>query len=372
MHEENLNTPEDSGSQAEKAPQTNQPEARKKRSRYVRRYPRRRAKSQTAVPLEEKDSGPAVTAESEAGDQDKATKDKATKEDTSQDNMPDIISGLKIHPAGEGIRELKFPGLDAAQARKNLVQYVRDQREHSGCKNAVLRLDGGLDSSVVAGLLTEAMGSKHVHLVYFIQSDRHSMEHARAVLAARCLGCYLEIRDIRPPVDKVLAGHGAVSETRKMQFAARAGMATLYDIAETKEARVVGGLNKTKWLLGYGITHGDLAYDFNLLGGLYRSQVLELAKALHVPKEILEKAKQTHLADVLPKEKPADLDWEEVDYYLYQMVDVRLALSYVYTLGADKEKLSWIYRRLRDTADKRQLPHAPEMVSVYMPGRWKK
>ncbi len=130
MHEENLNTPEASNSPAGEAPQTNRPEERKKRSRYVRRYPRQRAKSQPAVSLEEKASEPAVGAGNEAGDQ-----DKTIKKVTSSEGMPDTISGLKIHPSGEGIRELKFPGLDAAQTRKNLVQYVREQRDYSGSKN---------------------------------------------------------------------------------------------------------------------------------------------------------------------------------------------------------------------------------------------
>ncbi len=365
MHDENLKPAENSGSPAAEAPQATQPEVRKKRSRHARRYPRRGPKSQPAATLEEKAARPVAAAESGAGDQ-----DKTMKEDIPSDNMPDTISGLKIHPSGEGMRELKFPGLDTAQSRKSLVQYVREQMEHSGTKNVVLRLDGELNSSVVAGLLTEAMGSKHVHLAYFIQSDQNTMERSRAVLAARCLRCYLEIRDIRQPVEKALAGRGEVSETRRIKFTARERMANLYDFAETKEARVAGSLNKTEWLLGQGVLYGDLAHDFNLLGDLYRSQVLELAKALNVPKDILEKAKQTHLADMLPVQKPADLDWEEADYYLYQIVDIRLALSYVHALGADREKLGWIYRRLRDTAAKRQMPPVAEAVATYVPKSW--
>lgn len=266
-----------------------------------------------------------------------------------------------------GIKSLKFPGLDAGQVRSRLLTFIRETMEHAGQPKVVLGLSGGVDSAVVASLLVEALGRDRVCLVFFIEADKTGYERSRADLVARLLKCQLEIQDLRSSVKAFGAKPGTSSDRSGRDRLARARMAALYTLAEARQALVAGSVNKTKRWLGAATPHGDLAYDFNPIGDLYQTQIAELARTLRVPKPVLERARTIPFGYQVGSHQKPEAAWREVDYYLYQMLDVKLSLSHLQKIGVNPEKLRWLYQRVRSSTGHRQTAPSADLQATYVP-----
>jgi NAD+ synthase len=60
----------------------------------------------------------------------------------------------------------KVLGFDESAIADYLIEFLRDEIEKVGFKKAVLGLSGGIDSSLVAYLLKEALGKDNVYAIY--------------------------------------------------------------------------------------------------------------------------------------------------------------------------------------------------------------
>ncbi|MCK5242858.1 NAD(+) synthase [bacterium] len=266
-----------------------------------------------------------------------------------------------------GLKGLKFPGIDASRMKKHLVQAIREKMDEQGKSKVVLGISGGLDSAVTAGIIIEALGRDKVNLVHCIEADRSSLLRSRADAVAQALRCPLEMTDLRPILKVVFVAKPNVTPAARKRRIARERMAALHDIAGAKDALVLGSLNKTKSILGFGTEHGDMAYVFNPLGDLYQSQVLDLARYLKIPRSILENVLRVYDPDGKLWDQDIERLWKELDYYLYQIVDVRISLAHLQKLGMQEEKLFWIYQRIRDSAFQRAQPPVIIAADVYIP-----
>jgi NAD+ synthase len=261
---------------------------------------------------------------------------------------------------------LKFPGLDTGKARKVLLQFLRDEMERRGAQKIVVGVSGGMNSAVSAGLAVEALGRDHVTLIHLVEQDKGSQARSHADLVARCLQSPLEIMDQRSHLNMLPRHHDALLPHQKNRLR-RERAAALYEVCEAHPGQVLlGSLDKTQWLLGFGVEGGNLEYAFNPLGDLYHHQVRELARAMGVPREILDQDTKAELSNEIAADAKPGWTWEEMDYYLYQMVDAKIALSYLLFLGLDEEKLRWVYRRLRDTAHQRKMAPVADALSAYV------
>lgn len=93
-------------------------------------------------------------------------------------------------------------------------------------------------------------------------------------------------------------------------------MSMLYFHAERLHAAVVGTPNKHEVEQGFFVKHGDGAADIMPIGGLYKTQVYQLANFLGVPAEII---KRTPTTDTYTAEQTQ----EEFFYQLpFEMMDL--------------------------------------------------
>lgn len=90
-------------------------------------------------------------------------------------------------------------------------------------------------------------------------------------------------------------------------------MCLLYDASANYNFLVIGSSNKSELMLGYGTIYGDLAYAFNPLGDLYKSELYELGAYLQIDESIL---KKPPTADLWPNQS----DEEEIGYS-YSKID---------------------------------------------------
>lgn len=71
-------------------------------------------------------------------------------------------------------------------------------------------------------------------------------------------------------------------------IASRLRINLIYAIAKEKNALVLGTSNRTEFLQGYATKYGTpISCDFGILDDLYKTDILEIAAAIGVPKEIL-------------------------------------------------------------------------------------
>jgi NAD+ synthase len=255
--------------------------------------------------------------------------------------------------------------IDADVARRVIAGFIRGQLAQAGFERTVLGLSGGIDSALVAFLVSEAIGAERLHCVlmpYRTSSDA-SRTDAKAVVDA--LGCSSETVEISAMVDGFFGERGRpgasgepdeATPLRRGNFMARMRMAVLYDRSVTWGGLVVGTGNKTESLIGYTTLFGDSACAFNPIGDLYKSQVRQLAAAVGVPTPIIVKAPSADLWPGQTDESEAGFSYPVLDRVLYWRVDRRRNLDEMVAMGFDPALIERVDRLVATSEFKRQVP----------------
>jgi len=256
---------------------------------------------------------------------------------------------------------LKRLEINTDLVRKLLVQFIREHTKKQGFSRVVIGLSGGLDSTVVAFLATEALGEKACTGVLLPHkvSDSASLEDARRVAVK--LGIRTREVDITPLVDPFVKTFPKISQLQLGNVMARCRMIVLYQISAEEKALVAGTSNKSEILMGYGTLYGDLAYAFNPLGDLYKTQVRTLAVALGVPEGIRNKVPSADLWARQSDEGELGLTYAEADRLLVRWMDGRYTREELIAEGFDAEFTDRIMKLVISQQFKRTLPTIPKL-----------
>lgn len=247
--------------------------------------------------------------------------------------------------------------IDTAVVTEILLGFIRDEVGKVGFDRVVLGLSGGIDSALVAALAARALGPGQVVPVImpYRSSSPESEADARTVASQLGLVDPLVV-DISPQVDAYFDRFPDADRGRRGNKMARERMSVLYDLSWAHRALVIGTSNKTELLLGYGTVHGDMAHALNPLGDLYKTQVFAMARALELPRRVVEKPPSADLWEGQSDEQELGFQYAVVDMLLYHMVDERRTRDELRALGFDDEFIDLVGRRLRDNQYKRRLP----------------
>ncbi len=255
------------------------------------------------------------------------------------------------------------PGLEIDQeiVHETLVEFVKVQMSKTGRKKAVFGLSGGLDSVVLAYILTEALGSDNVlaAILPYHGTDPESLEDAKNVQDILSLQCVTI--DITPMVNEcqsaLLAATGEEPDKVRLgNIMARQRMILLYDLSAVTEGLVIGTSNKTELLLGYGTLHGDLAFAFDPLGDLYKTQVRSYARYLGVPEKIVAKPPSADFWPGQTDEGDLGFAYDDLDKLLYLMVDGRRSKQELLKIGFDRDFIDTVKSRIRRNKFKTKMP----------------
>jgi NAD+ synthase len=241
-------------------------------------------------------------------------------------------------------------------ARSILTGFLRTEITRMGFERALIGLSGGLDSALSCFLAAEALGPENVLAVRmpYKSSSPDSMADAQRVIDKT--GVPSLTIAITPMVDPLFEHFPDITDRRKGNIMARERMVVLYDQSEAFRGLVVGTGNKTEILLGYTTLYGDSASAINPLGDLYKTQVRQLARAMEVPEEILQKAPSADLWAGQTDEGELGFTYAEVDKLLYLLVDQRYSPADCVEAGFPEAFVRAVVERVRKNQFKRILP----------------
>ncbi|MDR3063678.1 MAG: NAD+ synthase [Methanobrevibacter sp.] len=230
----------------------------------------------------------------------------------------------------------KVSKLDSDRIKNELISFVKDIVKKSNSSGIIIGLSGGIDSSVVGYLLTEALGKDKVFAYHLYSSTTPKEDTDDSRLMAKILD--IEYHEI--PIDDILnqylADFNSYSNMDCLKInknshqlstgnlKARIRMSILYYFASLKNSLVAGTGNRSELLIGYFTKFGDGACDFELIGDVYKSQLKLLARHWNIPEQIFTKAPNAGLWDGQTDEDEIGMTYDLLDSLLYYIVDKEL------------------------------------------------
>ena len=190
---------------------------------------------------------------------------------------------------------------DPNETKANIVEWIREvfKQNGDGC-NAVIGISGGVDSSTVAALCVEALGKDRVVGVLMpngVQDDidaalqlvEHlgikftevNIEQAYNGIISNIMSYLVPNTNVSHPI--------TISEQARINLPARLRMATLYAVSQSMNGRVMNTCNLSENYVGYSTRYGDAAGDFSPLSMLTKAEVVAIADACGLPKNLVDK-----------------------------------------------------------------------------------
>jgi len=193
-----------------------------------------------------------------------------------------------------------------------IVEWIREEVAKAGAKGVVIGLSGGLDSSVTAVLCKRAFPDTTLGLIVPCDNKPEDVEHAG--LIAEKFSIETKTIDLTKTFTEMLKEIGETDGgIPSANLKPRLRMAALYYFANKMNYLVVGTGNKTELAIGYSTKYGDGGVDILPIGDLLKRDVIELAKYLGIPDEILDKAPSAGLWKGQTDEGEIGLSYGELD-----------------------------------------------------------
>ena len=246
--------------------------------------------------------------------------------------------------------------IDAKKISGILIRFIADETGKAGFKRVVLGLSGGMDSAVVAFLAKEALGKENVFSIIMPYQASSPQDIKDAEKITKITGVNGRSISIDPMLEGFVKTLPEMDHIRKGNVMARIRMVILYDQSKSLKALVLGTSNKTEMLLGYGTIYGDMACGLVPLGGLYKTQVRQLAAHLGIPEGIITKPPSAGLWPGQTDEQELGLRYDKADALLYYMVDRRYEDNQLIENGFSPEMISKVRNKIVHSEFKRRMP----------------
>ena len=209
---------------------------------------------------------------------------------------------------------------NAEKCTKACIEGIREwfDKNGKGCK-AVLGISGGLDSTVTAYLLKEALGAERVLGVLMPNGFQSDFEDAQQVITESEID--FVYANISAAVDAVYDSIRSnrtletISDQTKINLPPRIRMATLYAISQSVNGRVINTCNLSEDFIGYNTIYGDSAGDFGPIACFTKTEIREIGKYLGISSNLLNKAPADGLCGKTDEDN-LGFTYEQLDKYI--------------------------------------------------------
>jgi len=244
---------------------------------------------------------------------------------------------------------------------ERVVEWIRSFVKRAGAEGVVLGLSGGVDSAVVAALAAKALGSRKVFCLGMpCDSDPSDLVDAKKV--SKHLDVQFEVVDLNQLYTDFLKARefstdkDECSSLACANLKARLRMATVYLEANDLNYLVIGTGNRSELLCGYVTKFGDGACDFEPLGNFYKTEVVEMARELGLPKKICNRTPSPGLQAGVTDESELGMPYSKLDPILrFIMSGVRYG-DLGDSIGFSKDDYKRVAKMVRDSSHKRRMP----------------
>lgn len=251
--------------------------------------------------------------------------------------------------------------MDIQQEADRIISFLKITFQNTCFSRAVIGVSGGIDSAVSLCLTVKALGEENVFPLLLPCGALNT----RGVLDAMELINQLRIPlphiiriDIKPAVDAIIGKEAlGMDNIRKGNVMARVRMIYIFDQAKKRKALVMGTENKSEHTLGYFTRYGDSASDIEPIVHLYKTDVIELAKCLHVPQNIIDTAPTAGLWPDQSDEKELGFSYKDADQVLKLMFDEKKTVEDIVASGFDKTLVEKVQSRISQNAFKHKTPY---------------
>jgi NAD+ synthase len=247
-----------------------------------------------------------------------------------------------------------------ASVAQHIRDFIRETLATAGASRLVVNISGGVDSAVTAALALQAVGPQNLFLAMMPYGELGSQGVQNALLLVEALQMPQEqvLRiDIKRAVDAIAEQAVAADRVRLGNIMARVRMIFLFDLAKRLGALVCGTENRTEHYLGYFTRFGDAASDLEPIRGLYKTQVWELARALHIPQPIIEQAPTAGLWEAQTDEGELGFSYQDADRVLSLSFDEHLTVDEIAAGGVPHEIVVSVLEHVASNAFKHHLPY---------------
>lgn len=298
----------------------------------------------------------------------------------------DILKGGKVNPLPKGLeltlnsqKEFSLDHKpDLERTYKAITLAIKDYFSKNGFKRAVLGLSGGLDSSVCAVLLADALGNENVLGISMPSKITSKQSKSDAEILAKNLGInFMEIpiNDIQSTIsdkfenifekaENLWNGRYLQSYTQD-NIQARSRATILWGIAnEFSSTLTIATSDKSELYMGYATINGDMSGGYAPIADVVKTKLFALAKWMNenrspknaIPASIILKPPGAELA-INPKTgKPllaeeALMPYEFLDEVIWrienlnQSIDNMMKSEFLYeknNILDSKTKLNWL------------------------------
>ncbi len=258
-----------------------------------------------------------------------------------------------------------------------IINFLQKTFKEQKIDKVVFGLSGGIDSMTVLYLLREVFPAKNIYAVqmdYFprektttdlkevnfinisikkiVEEFNKSIMKVKIPFLRQSLGAPFGVKRSKKTVSSFQ--YDNESKIRLGNIMVRVRMIMLFDLAKKLNAMVSGTENKSERLLGYFTRFGDAASDIEPIAYLYKTQVLQLAKYLKVPQDIIDQSPTAGLWEGQTDEDEFGFTYKEADQVLYLM-DGRLQdINKIKSQFSNAEK---IIKRVQANQFKLQTPY---------------
>ena len=196
-----------------------------------------------------------------------------------------------------------------------LVLGIQDYVHKSGFERVVLGLSGGMDSSVVAALAADALGSANVFGILMPSpwSSQGSLDDSHALATNLGIATHtVPIKPIMTAFSEALSPlfAGTKPDTTEENLQARIRGCLLMAWSNKFRAMLLSTSNKSEAAVGYGTLYGDMAGSLAPIIDVYKTDIYKLAGWFNahkrfdaIPRSVFDKAPS---AELRPGQKDQD------------------------------------------------------------------